>query len=139
MEAEKADFEGAEIEQAGWGYSGEGYVRPSAGASSISWQVNSPQTGSFKMVIVWANGSGTDMLMNLVVNGSPPQERTFPGSQNWNKWNGQIVDVPLKTGGNMITLSSRAGGPHIDFVYFTEPIFQSKSINRFPLSWVSDE
>jgi len=128
MEAEKADFKGAEIKQESWGYSGTGYVQPGAGDVSISWQVNSPQTGSFKMVIVWANGSGADKPMDLIVNGSAPQKRTFPGSRNWNKWNGQVVDVAMKTGENVITLSSKAGGPHIDFIYFTEPIFKSKSI-----------
>ena len=79
------------------------------------------------MVIVWANGSDTDRSMDLIVNGSALQKRTFPGSRNWNKWNGQVVDVAMKTGENVITLSSKAGGPHIDFIYFTEPIFKSKS------------
>jgi len=139
MEAEKADFKGAQIRQENWGYSGTGYVQPGAGAASISWQVNSPQTGSFKMVIVWANGSGADKPMDLIVNGSAPQKRTFPGSGNWNKWNGRVVEVAMKTGENVITLRSKAGGPHIDFIYFTEPIFRSKSINSIPLSWVLDD
>lgn len=128
MEAEKADFKGAEIKQDSWGYSGTGYLQPGVGAASISWQVSSPQTGSFKMVIVWANGSGTDKLMDLIVNGSTLEKRTFPGSRNWSKWNGQVVDVAMKTGENVITLSSKVGGPHIDFIYFTEPIFRSKSV-----------
>ena len=129
MEAERADFKGAKIQQAHWGYSGTGYVQPGAGTASISWQVDSPQTGLFKMVIVWANGSGTDKPMDLSVNGSVSQKRTFPGSGNWNKWNGQVVDVAMKTGRNVITLSSNAGGPRIDFIYFTEPIFESESIS----------
>ena len=139
MEAEKANVKGAEVKQEGWGHSGPGYVQPGASAASISWQVNSPQTGSFKMVIVWANGSGTDKQMDLVVNGSAPQEKTFTGSTNWNKWNGQVVDVAMNTGENVITLSSNSGGPHIDLIYFTEPIFESQSIKYTPLSWVLDE
>jgi hypothetical protein len=127
MEAEKADFKGSEIKQDSWGYSGTGYVQPGAQDASISWQVNSPQTGSFKMVIVWANGSGNDKSMDLIVNGSAPQKRTFPGSLNWDKWNGQVVDVTMKKGENVITLSSKASGPYIDFIYFTESIFKSKS------------
>lgn len=123
MEAEKADFRGAEIKQESWGYSGTGYVQPGAGDASISWQVHSPKTGSFKMVIVWANGSDTDRSMDLTVNGFAPQKMIFPGSRNWNKWNGQVVDVAMKIGENVITLSSKTGGPHIDFIYFTEPIF----------------
>jgi len=139
MEAERADFKGAEIKQESWGYSGTGYVQPGTGPASISWQVNSHQTGSFKLVIVWANGSGTDKPMDLTVNDSTPQKRTFPGSRNWNKWNGQVVDIAMKTGTNVITLSSKADGPLIDFVYFTEPIFNSKSIKSVPLSWILDD
>jgi len=138
MEAEEADFRGAKIKQESWGYSGTGYVQPGARAASISWQVHSPQTGSFKMVIVWANGSGVDKCMDLIVNDSAPQKRIFRGSRNWNKWNGQVVDVAMKTGQNLITLRSEAGGPHIDFIYFTEPIFKSKSISRLSSSWGSD-
>ena len=130
MEAEKTDFKGAEIKQESWGYSGTGYVQPSADDASISWQVNSTQTGSFKMVIVWANGSGTAKSMDLIVNGSAPQKRTFPGSKNWNKWNGQVVNVTMKKGENVITLSSKVGGPCIDFIYFTEPIFKLNPVNQ---------
>jgi len=90
------------------------------------------------MVIVWANGSGVDKCMDLIVNDSAPQKRIFRGSRNWNKWNGQVVDVAMKTGQNLITLRSEAGGPHIDFIYFTEPIFKSKSISRLSSSWGSD-
>ena len=129
MEAEKAEVEGARIKQESWGYSGTGYVQPGEGAASISWQVDSPKTGSFKMVIVWANGSGTDKSMDLIVNDATLQKRTFPGSKNWNKWNGQVVDVTMRTGQNRITLSSKAGGPCVDFIYFTEPIFKSDSIS----------
>ena len=133
MEAEKADFKGAKIKQESWGYSGTGYVQPGEGAASISWQVESPKTGSFKMVIVWANGSGVDKFMDHIVNGAKPQQRLFPGSRNWNKWNGQVVDVTMKTGQNRITLISKAGGPCIDFIYFTEPIFKSKSMSSLAL------
>lgn len=125
MEAEKADFKGAEIKKESWGYSGSGYIQLNDDDTSITWKVNSPQTGSFKMVIVWANGSFIDYSMALIVNSSTPQKVNFPGSRNWNKWNGLVVDVEMKSGENVITLSSKGGGPHIDFIYFTEPIFEN--------------
>ena len=139
MEAERADFTGAQIKREYWGYSGAGYVQPGATAASISWRVHSPETGSFKLVIVWANGSGVDRSMDLIVNDSAPHKRTFPGSGNWNKWNGQVVDVTMNAGQNVITLRSKAGGPCIDFIYFTEPIFESECISSLPLAWNGDD
>ncbi len=134
LEAEDATLQGAEVKQEAWGHSGNGYVQPNAGPTSITWQVHSPQTDAFKLVIVWANGSGKDKPMDLIVNDARPQKQIFPESGNWNKWNGQVIDVTMKTGTNVITFRSEDVGPRIDFIYFTEPIFRwvSKSNETRP-------
>ncbi len=55
---------------------------------------------------------------------SARQKHTFPGSSNWNQCHSSVVDVKMITGKNVITLHSKDSGPHIDMIYFTEPIFK---------------
>ena len=67
----------------------------------------------------------------LILNGSLLQEITFKRSRNINKWNGKVVKIPMKKGGNILCLRSQEKGPSIDFIYFTEPIFESDAISNF--------
>ena len=83
------------------------------------------------MVIVWAKDSGIDKKMQLIVNGALLQKITFKSAKNLNKWNGKVVNIPMKKGENILYLSSQEKGPNIDFIYFTEPIFESDSIYNF--------
>ena len=131
MESEKADFKGYKIKNEIWGFSGSGYLDPYARNSEISWQIYSPMSDSFNMVIVWANDSGIDKKMKLIVNGSLVQKIVFKRTKNCNKWNGKVVNIPMKKGENTLCLSSQEKGPSIDFIYFTEPIFESDSISNF--------
>ena len=131
MEAEKANFKGYQINNEIWGASGSGYLEPDARGSEIVWKISSPISGSFNMVIVWANGSGIDRNMQLILNGSLLQEITFKRFRNINKWHGKVVKIPMKMGENILCLSSQEKGPSIDFIYFTEPIFESDAISNF--------
>ena len=131
MEAEKANFKGYQINNEIWGASGSGYLDPDARGSEIVWEISSPISGSFNMVIVWANGSGIDRNMQLILNGSLLQKITFKRYVNINKWHGKVVKIPMKKGENILCLSSQEKGPSIDFIYFTEPIFESDSISNF--------
>ena len=131
MEAEKANFKGYQINNEIWGASGSGYLDPDARGSEIVWKISSPILGSFNMVIVWANGSGIDRNMQLILNGSLLQKITFKSFRNINKWHGKVVKIPMKKGENILCLSSKEKGPSIDFIYFTEPIFESDSISNF--------
>ena len=131
MEAEKANFKGYQINNEIWGASGSGYLEPDARGSEIVWKISSPISGSFNMVIVWANGSGIDRNMQLILNGSLLQEITFKRFRNINKWHGKVVKIPMKIGENILCLSSQEKGPSIDFIYFTEPIFESNAISNF--------
>ncbi len=131
MEAEKASFKGYQINNEIWGASGSGYLEPDARGSEIVWKISSPISGSFNMVIVWANGSGIDRNMQLILNGSLLQEITFKRFRNINKWHGKVVKIPMKMGENILCLSSQEKGPSIDFIYFTEPIFESDAISNF--------
>ena len=131
MEAEKANFKGYQINNEIWGFSGSGYLEPDERNSEIAWQIYSPISDSFNMVIVWANGSGIDKKMELIVNGALLQEITFKSTRNYNKWNGKVVNIPMKKGENILCLSSQEKGPSIDFIYFTEPIFESDSMSNF--------
>ena len=124
LEAEDATLTGAQISQQAWGHSGKGYVQPTPGPTSITWQVHYPQTGTFKLVIVWANGSNQDQPMDLIINNAAPQQQAFPGSNNANQWNAHVVQVEMQSGTNTITLQSESGAPHIDMIYFTEPIIK---------------
>ena len=131
MEAEKANFKGYQINNEIWGASGSGYLEPDGRGSEIVWKISSPISGSFNMVIVWSNGSGIDRNMQLILNGSLLQEITFKRFRNINKWHGKVVKIPMKKGENILCLSSQEKGPSIDFIYFTEPIFESDSISNF--------
>ncbi|MEM7384179.1 MAG: CBM35 domain-containing protein [Verrucomicrobiota bacterium] len=126
-EAEEGTVTGATVKQEVWGYSGAGYIQPGGGPTSITWNVESPHSGAFKMVIIWANRSGVDRPMDLIVNDAAPRTCPFPGSSNGNQWNGHVVDVAMQTGANRITLRSEGGGPHLDMIYFTEPVSGSSS------------
>ena len=126
-----ANFKGYQINNEIWGFSGSGYLEPDARNSEIAWQIYSPISDSFNMVIVWANGSGIDKKMELIVNGALLQEITFKSTRNYNKWNGKVVNIPMKKGENILCLSSQEKGPSIDFIYFTEPIFESDSMSNF--------
>ena len=83
------------------------------------------------MVIVWANDSGIDKKMKLTVNGSLLHKITFKSAKNLNNWNGKVVNTPMKKGENILCLISQEKGPSIDFIYFTEPIFESDSMSNF--------
>ena len=131
MESEKANFKGYQIKNEIWGFSGSGYLEPDARNSEIAWQIYSPISDSFNMVIVWAKDSGIDKKMQLIVNGALLQKITFKSAKNLNKWNGKVVNIPMKKGENILYLSSQEKGPNIDFIYFTEPIFESDSIYNF--------
>ena len=131
MEAEKANFKGYQINNEIWGASGSGYLDPDARGSENVWKISSPISGSFNMVIVWANGSGIDRNMQLILNGSLIQKITFKRYVNINKWHGKVVKIPMKKGENILCLSSQEKGPSIDFIYFTEPIFNSDYIANF--------
>lgn len=127
LEAEDATLNGAEVKQERWGYSGKGHVQPSPGPTSITWQLQSPQTGTFKLVIVWAKHSAMNNPMNIIINDAEPQKVPFSSSPSGNQWNGHIVNVRMHRGENTISLRSDDGGPHIDMIYFTEPIFKRVS------------
>ena len=101
MEAEKANFKGYQINNEIWGASGSGYLDPDARGSEIVWEISSPISGSFNMVIVWANGSGIDRNMQLILNGSLLQKITFKRYVNINKWHGKVVKIPMKKGENI--------------------------------------
>ena len=131
MEAEKANFKGYQINNEIWGASGSGYLEPDARGSEIVWKISSPISGSFNMVIVWSNVSVIDRNMQLILNGSLLQEITFKRFRNINKWHGKVVKIPMKMGENILCLSSQEKGPSIDFIYFTEPIFESDAISNF--------
>tara|TARA_Y100000589_G_scaffold305563_1_gene319579 strand:+ start:757 stop:2784 length:2028 start_codon:yes stop_codon:yes gene_type:complete len=127
MEAEKADFKGYRINNDIWGFSGSGYLEPDARNSHIAWQIYSSISDSVNMVIIWANGTGGDKSMQLILNGSPPRKVTFKGASHSNKWNGKVVNIPMQKGDNTLYLNSKEKGPSIDFIYFTEPVFKSDS------------
>jgi len=73
-------------------------------ASGLEWSVNATAPAQALLTIGYANGSGSDSLKMLNVNGTD-ELITFPATNNWNDYTGELeVSVDLQAGDNTIRL-----------------------------------
>ncbi|WP_269542805.1 family 16 glycosylhydrolase [Cerasicoccus fimbriatus] len=73
-------------------------------ASGIEWVVTSPAAMQATLTVGYANGSGSDSLKMLNVNGVDTL-LTFPVTTGWNDYTGELqVMIDLQAGSNDITL-----------------------------------
>lgn len=87
--------------------------------SSISWTVNVPEDGNYKLTFHNANGGTADRPMRLSLSCSEDTWRvSFPTTGSWTTWSDSSVVVPLTKGTQTVTLTSLTadGGPNLDYL-----------------------
>jgi len=83
-------------------------------------KVNSPVTGEVTITIVYSNGSGKSLPMEIKVNSTTIESnKEFPSTGAWNIWSTLSVKANMNSGSdNVIRIKTRSndGGPRIDKV-----------------------
>ena len=85
------------------------------GSSGYSLQFNNVwenKTGSYTLSVYYINGTKSNVIMKLNVNGVDQQSYSIPSTGNWDTVNVGITTVNLNAGNNTITLSG-AGVPGV--------------------------
>ncbi|MEQ9287622.1 MAG: glycosyl hydrolase family 28 protein [Cyclobacteriaceae bacterium] len=116
-------------------YIGDGYLEMGGNGSTVSWNnIEVPKAGKYTLIFKYSNNTEAKLSCDLKVNGTPIRSIPFgPFKKNWTVprdeateyspetvgwakyWNARVI-VDLKAGANTVELSvtSEAGGPHID-------------------------
>jgi len=117
LEAEDADFDGADASRSNAGYSGSGYVDfAHASGDYVEWSVDAAEAGAVGLRFRYANGSTADRPLELRVNGQVVEaELSFVPTGGWSKWQAVTADVTLASGANTVRLTAVGkGGPNVD-------------------------
>lgn len=109
-ESTNEGFEGA----AYWNYANEI-------GSALTWTVDAPADGNYKVTFRYANGGSADDLrtLQISVNGASESVRVgFPYTERWTAWGEQSVVLTLKAGKNTIRTAAAGtgGGPNMDYL-----------------------
>lgn len=108
------------LEQSNAGFTAASYVNlDNIVGSSLTMNVNVPQSGNYLCTFYIANGSEVDRKMMISVSGqSDTWLQNFLSTGAWTTWQERAIVLPLTAGINMITLVSNTaeGGPNIDFM-----------------------
>ena len=116
---EAAGVDGWE-ESSNEGFEGEAYWNyNNAIGSSLTWTVDVPEAGNYKVTFRYANGTAADRPVQVSVNGASESVNvSFPGTDAWTTWSTVSVVLTLKAGQNTIkTVSSTEnGGPNMDYL-----------------------
>ncbi len=117
-EAEQATITNGLIETNHAGFTGTGFVNyANAVGSAVQWTVNVPATGSYQLVLRYANGTAVNRPLDIAVNGTVRTPNVpFTGTGAWTSWRQQIVQLPLTAGTSTIraTATTAEGGPNLD-------------------------
>lgn len=123
IEAEDAELlGGVATASANAGYSGSGYADYPGGTGNgiaIRWQTSVGSAVSVPVTIRYANGSGANRPLNLVVNDGAPQLVDFPSPGGWSTYaEVSVPNVALAAGTNVLELRASAGsaGPNVDSI-----------------------
>ena len=87
--------------------------------SSITWTVNVPEDGNYKLTFRNANGGTSERDMRLSLSGTDDKWTvSFPTTGGWTNWADSSIIVPLTKGTQTVTLTSLTadGGPNLDFL-----------------------
>ena len=104
----------------------EGYECPDGYAnvnnevgSAVEWNINVPADGNYELTFRYANGTDSNRIMQVAVNGSDDAYYIdFNGTGAWTAWDSSSIVLPLKAGLNTIKLISTTanGGPNLDYL-----------------------
>ncbi|MFE2754827.1 PQQ-dependent sugar dehydrogenase [Actinosynnema sp. NPDC059335] len=118
-QAEAATISGGEVRSDHAGYTGPGYVDyDDAAGGYVEYTVAAAEEGPHRLVFRYANGTRSDLVLAVSVNGVQAGTVPFPGTGAWTTWRDATATVSLRTGRNRVraTAVSRDGGPNTDRV-----------------------
>ncbi len=120
-EAEQAQLSGGvAVQTEHAGYSGTGFADYPGSTGSdvfVRWTVNQLSAGTVRLAFRYANGSGTNRPLHLVVNGGAPVALPFPAGTGWTNYITLThSNVALNAGTNTVELRATAGaaGANLD-------------------------
>ncbi|MFC9329564.1 carbohydrate-binding protein [Kitasatospora sp. NPDC057015] len=110
LEAESASLAGgASVASDHTGYTGTGFVGGftdgNKGNAKTSFTVQATAAGAATVAIRYANGTGSDKTLSLVVNGTTVRQVTLPATANWDTWATSEQTVTLTAGANTVALA----------------------------------
>ncbi|MER5866165.1 CBM35 domain-containing protein [Kitasatospora sp. NPDC002040] len=110
LEAESAALAGgASFASDHSGYTGTGFVGGftdgNKGNAKTSFTVQATTAGAGTVAIRYANGTGSDKTLSLVVNGTAVRQVTLPATANWDTWATSEQTVTLNAGANTVALA----------------------------------
>lgn len=114
------------------GFTSESYLNLENNEFSfVEFAVSVPKDGNFLCTFNIANGSNNNRQMKIEVNdNSEYWLQDFLSTGSWTEWNERAIVLPLKSGKNIIRLTSatKDGGPNIDYLrteWTDEPIAET--------------
>ncbi|MDD6270381.1 MAG: carbohydrate-binding protein [Oscillospiraceae bacterium] len=87
--------------------------------SNITWTINVPEDGNYKLTFRNANGGADDRPMTMNISGSEDTWKvSFPSTGVWTEWSESSVVVPFAKGVQTVTMTSITsnGGPNFDYL-----------------------
>lgn len=118
LQAESASASNAPVATSEFGFHGTGY-RDFAAVSNawIEWNVTVPAAGSFPVSFRYANGSGADRPLALLVDGVVRQASvSFPATGSWREWRtASAASIALTAGTHTVRVRPVvSNGPNVD-------------------------
>ncbi|MFJ4837665.1 carbohydrate-binding protein [Streptomyces sp. NPDC088746] len=122
LEAESAQLSGGAVAATdhsgytGTGFAG-GFTDGNKGSASVSFAVNSAESGSGSVSVRYANGTGATMTLSLYVNGAKVRQVSLPATADWNTWATHQEPVTYAKGANTIAwtfTTADSGNVNID-------------------------
>lgn len=109
-EAEEASLSGesvstqASVNTNHSGYSGAGFVdNLDDNGAAVTVYPDVKTGGDYDVSLRYANGTGTDQTLSILVNGKRVKQTTLPTMANWDTWDTVTETLPLTAGRNVIT------------------------------------
>lgn len=107
LEAEAAVLGGsAKVSREHPGYSGGGYVDGygyQGLGSTTAFSVELPTSGVYDVTLRYANATGRDMTLSILVGGSRVLQTRLPSRRSWSEWNEKTERLELPAGPTTIT------------------------------------
>jgi glucose/arabinose dehydrogenase len=121
LEAEAATISQGVVESNHGGFSGTGFVNyANVTGGYVQWTMTMAEAGAATLAFRYANGTGANRPMDIVVNGTlVSDELAFAGTGTWTAWRTVTTRaVNLNAGTNTIraTATTSAGGPNLDYL-----------------------